>query len=181
MVTEESMKIPERTSASLDGLDELCQYVIKTLADGVPRTMVEVGGWTGAGTLVFRRYFDKVFVVDPWDAAEGEIAAEADVREAERIFDLRHEFNQRVHKVKGRSPDAALNFPNASLGMVYVDGLHAYPGVRADIEAWLPKIRPGGFLCGHDYETRFPGVIRAVDEKFKTLKRFPDTSWAVQV
>ena len=32
----------------------------------------------------------------------------------------------------------------------------------ADIEAWLPHVRPGGILCGHDYN--FAGVMKAVKE-----------------
>jgi len=36
--------------------------------------------------------------------------------------------------------------------------------VRDDIAAWLPKVRSGGLICGHDYGTGFPGVERAVQE-----------------
>lgn len=172
--------VPERTQKSLEGLEELCRYVGPLV--GAPHaSIIEIGGWTGAGTGVFARYFDRVWVVDPWDKAEGEIAGEADVLGAEHLFDLRHGGNPRVIKVKRRSPEAAKDFADASFSTVYLDGLHAYPWVKADIEAWLPKVMPGGFLCGHDYETRFPGVIQAVNERFGTLKRFPDTSWAVRV
>lgn len=171
--------VPERTQKSLDGLKELCQYLVPRLPRGA--AIVEVGGWTGAGTGVFAYYFPYVYVVDPWDPGEGEIAAEENVREAEKLWDARHLDRLGVTKMKMRSVDAATRFPDKSLPAVYLDGLHAYPGVKADIEAWQPKIMAGGFLCGHDYETRFPGVLRAVDEKFKTIRTFPDTSWAVQL
>ncbi|NIL95924.1 MAG: hypothetical protein GTO62_01975, partial [Planctomycetales bacterium] len=53
---------------------------------------------------------------------------------------------------------------------VYIDANHTYEGVLADLEASLPKVRPGGLICGHDY-TDTPawqaanfGVVQAVHE-----------------
>ena len=36
--------------------------------------------------------------------------------------------------------------------------------VKRDIENWLPKVRKGGILAGHDYVHTWPGVIQAVNE-----------------
>jgi len=47
---------------------------------------------------------------------------------------------------------------------VFIDAGHSYQSCRRDIESWLPRIRPGGILCGHDYCTEFPGVVQAADE-----------------
>lgn len=61
--------------------------------------------------------------------------------------------------------------------MVFVDGEHSYEGCKADIEAWLPLIKPGGIIAVHDYgkaaippnpngphPVAWPGVDQAVDE-----------------
>lgn len=49
--------------------------------------------------------------------------------------------------------------------LVFIDGDHSYPAVKADIEAWWPLIKEGGgILCGHDYGGGWEGVKRAVDE-----------------
>lgn len=45
--------------------------------------------------------------------------------------------------------------------LVFIDAAHDYENVKADIEAWRPKCN---VLSGHDYDEKFPGVIRAVDE-----------------
>ena len=45
-----------------------------------------------------------------------------------------------------------------------IDGDHAYERVLADIDVYLPLIRPGGVLAGHDYGDEYPGVAQAVDE-----------------
>jgi hypothetical protein len=62
---------------------------------------------------------------------------------------------------------AALSVPDASLDFVFIDADHSYEACRADVLAWLPKIKPTGFISGHDYENPdYPawGVKRAVEE-----------------
>jgi len=47
---------------------------------------------------------------------------------------------------------------------IYVDASHDKVSVAADLEAWAPKLRPGGLLMGHDYGCRrHTGVKLAVD------------------
>ena len=51
--------------------------------------------------------------------------------------------------------------------MVYIDADHSYEAVKADIDAWMPHVRDGGILAGHDYGGKmFPGVTRAVQQRF---------------
>jgi hypothetical protein len=66
-----------------------------------------------------------------------------------------------------RSLEAAASFPERHFDFVFIDADHSYEGCRNDIAAWKGKVRPGGWLCGHDYTTkagRDVGVVRAVDE-----------------
>lgn len=72
----------------------------------------------------------------------------------------------RVNLVDYRSVDAATQFQDASLDFVFIDGDHSYESVRADIAAWLPKIRYSGIIAGHDFSPDFPGVVHAVTEAF---------------
>lgn len=46
---------------------------------------------------------------------------------------------------------AQQHIANTSLDFVYVDARHDYCGVMEDIEAYWPKLRPGGIMAGHDY------------------------------
>lgn len=66
--------------------------------------------------------------------------------------------------------------------MVFIDGLHDYENVKADMIAWMPCVRDGGILCGHDFQ--HPPVRQAYRELFgsehETLH--PDTRmWEVEV
>ncbi len=68
------------------------------------------------------------------------------------------------------SVEAARDFKDGALDLVFLDGDHSYEGCKRDIGAWLPKVKRGGWLGGHDYNNvgdarfDFTGVARAVDE-----------------
>lgn len=57
---------------------------------------------------------------------------------------------------------AAATYADGSLDFVYLDGDHTYRGTRDAIRAFLPKMKPGGELAGHDYSADYPGVKAAV-------------------
>lgn len=68
--------------------------------------------------------------------------------------------------LKAQSDESAANFENGSLDFVFIDADHVYTNCKKDILAWLPKVKRGGILAGHDYCKEHPGVIQAVDEIF---------------
>lgn len=70
---------------------------------------------------------------------------------------------------------AAQEFDDASVRFVYLDGSHNYEDVLADIEAWLPKVKAGGILAGHDYNQ--PEVAKAVIEMFGHDFEVHQSSW----
>lgn len=63
----------------------------------------------------------------------------------------------------------AAMFPDGYFDFVYIDASHFYEPTLAEIRAWLPKVRKGGWLGGHDYGSHnqnHAGVTKAVDEVF---------------
>lgn len=64
-----------------------------------------------------------------------------------------------------QSFEAAIVFDKEYFDFVYLDNNHSYEHVIEEIEIWLPKIKKGGVLCGHDYALQgINGVSKAVDE-----------------
>lgn len=80
------------------------------------------------------------------------------------------QFGDRFDLVRAASVEAAELYPDEQFGFVYLDADHSEAGVEADLCAWLPKVKVGGVIGGHDYGHRdFPGVQRAVD---RCMRRF---------
>ena len=55
-------------------------------------------------------------------------------------------------------------FKNESVDLVFIDGNHVYEHIREDILLWLPKIKDGGMIFGHDCEGHY-GDFNASDRK----------------
>lgn len=79
-------------------------------------------------------------------------------------------FGERSKILRGLSTDMAKIIDNDSLGFVNVDCDHSYEGVKADVEAWWPKLKSGGVISFHDYEMQHYGVKQAVTEFAKVNK-----------
>jgi len=50
------------------------------------------------------------------------------------------------------SVEACRHFGLESIDYCYIDGDHSLEGIYTDIKAWLPKVRVGGIIAGHDYK-----------------------------
>ena len=69
-------------------------------------------------------------------------------------------------------------FGDDSLDWVHLDARHDYASVKADIEAWLPKVKAGGWLSGDDYnEEKWPEVVRAVGDLLPGARSWSDGQW----
>ena len=120
-----------------------------------------------------QRDFDKVYksVLEKFNSYECEDGTRPDVT---------------IHRKYSR--DAVTSFPDNYFDWVYIDADHTYKGIKADLGLWWPKVKPGGFLAGHDYHEKasWVQVKKAVDEflkdndlklEFISTARYPD--WAV--
>jgi hypothetical protein len=65
---------------------------------------------------------------------------------------------------------------------VHLDGRHDREGVKADITAWLPKVKPDGWLSGDDYdEIKWPRVVSAVRELLPEAQPWATNQWRVRL
>lgn len=66
----------------------------------------------------------------------------------------------------GLSVEVANRFSDESFDFIFIDADHEYESVLADLNAWFPKLKPGGVIAGHDWSNEFLGVEKAVREFF---------------
>jgi SAM-dependent methyltransferase len=71
-----------------------------------------------------------------------------------------------VTSIRLDSISASKNYVDNSIDIVFLDAAHDYDSVLADIKHWLPKVKDGGILAGHDFNYTWEGVMRAVRESF---------------
>ena len=85
-------------------------------------------------------------------------------------------YGDTISLIIAASVTAARMFADASVDWVHLDARHDYTNVMADIQAWLPKVKPGGWLSGDDYdESKWPEVVRAVGDLLPGA-----TAWSTQ-
>ena len=89
----------------------------------------------------------------------------------------------RVHVLETVSDKAKILFETGEFDFVWIDGDHSYEQVKRDITNYLPKVKKGGIIGGHDYNSNvFTGVKKAVDEfGFKDIQFGDDMTWWVYV
>ena len=144
--------------------------------------IVEVGSWKGKsiaylGVEIINSGKDiKVDAVDTWSTLASESYHATDVYvKTDTLFSLFVSniapVSAVVTPVRKTSLDAAPLYANASLDVVFIDACHEYDCVKADIAAWLPKVKKGGYLAGHDYPwSAGDAVKRAVDESISPIE-----------
>ena len=144
------------------------------LAESMPAgaVVVEVGSFRGRSTVAIAEGLRSVagarlIAVDTFAGDPGwtEIA---DVSEARRLFDRNTSEIDFLDVIQAESVRAAAQVADGSIDWVFIDALHDYRSVRADIRAWAPKVRPGGLISGHDYGRA--GVTDAVLAVFSDVQ-----------
>lgn len=123
----------------------------------------------------------KLLSIDPWQEVDpseyrdtANVAQELHEQHMAQALARLEQHGERSEVWRLTSAVAATRVADVSLDFVYIDARHDYDSVREDIGLWLPKVRPGGVIAGHDYvdgvfaQGEF-GVKRAVDEIFGEL------------
>lgn len=63
------------------------------------------------------------------------------------------------------SVTASTFFADRSIEWVHLDARHDAASLKADISAWSPKIKSGGWLSGDDYDpVKWPDVVQVVTD-----------------
>ena len=141
------------------------------LARQIPENglIVEVGSWKGKSAIYLRdtltdlgKSMANVLCVDTFvgDAATGHSDVYSAFCENTQGRDIEH--------IRGESISVAKQFSDAAVDAIFLDAAHDHASVMADIAAWKPKLKPGGFFAGHDIDS--PEVKQALAESGITYR-----------
>lgn len=165
------------------------------------QTMAEVGVWQGnmSRWLLTCMPYLTLHMIDPWMAGVpgtpwydkgdkfGKKPQEQHDIHYQLCCTLAKQYKPRARILRQPSVEAAKQFADGSLDLVFIDAAHEYEDVCLDIKAWHKKVRPGGYLSGHDYrpDGNYFGVVRGVNETTAELGLkidcWPGKVWACKI
>lgn len=165
------------------GLHRLCKDVYDILGEELQ--IIEIGSYCGASASIIADQFKNSIIncVDPWSPYTEDcsiidlVKQEKELIEAENLFDTVVSNHSNIRKNKTSSLEYVKNVEDNSIDFIYIDGNHQYSSVKEDILSWLPKIKKGGIISGHDYS--WDSVKKVTQEIFQKIpdKTYDDSSW----
>lgn len=122
--------------------------------------------------------------VDKWQKLPPSMADGAETYERYDMAACEREVEQiaidyapRVRILKGDSVKAAKFVDDASLDFVFIDAAHTTVATLLNIRAWVPKVRHGGMITGHDWW--WPSVRDALDLCLPGWTQGPESVWSI--
>lgn len=157
------------------------------------KIVIEIGTWKGRSTFALCATPGKVYSVDhfkgnsnPNDATAQEVAS----RGPDAIFsDFMNNVGSWIAREKlmlfRMKGSEAANMLTERIGkesadFIFIDADHEYAHVKEDIENYLPLLKPGGIISGHDFNNLYPGVVRAVYDLLPTYSMPIGSIWMHQ-
>lgn len=203
IIIKPKRKVKSNSKAKPKKLKKLQRWdaILSRLPDNIPLLGAEIGVLNGntAHRILEARPQLVHIMVDPWKVPlpTDSWSKQKDKNASKPQSEHNSAYKTTMQKVafageRGKimrmgSKEAAPQIAEGTLDFVFIDGDHSYDGTKTDIVLWLPKIKKGGWIGGHDYhhEKRpdFNGVDNAVDEMFEKNRIETDVNhtWFVRV
>ena len=153
---------------------------------------LELGVWVGTTTLFLMRNTNmRMTCVDAWEVQDdnpeydwqynkkpvfrnGKLIRLEEFKDEGQVWNHRanekkfrqeaEQWGDRIKIIKGRSMNVINQIADESMDFIFHDSDHSYPFVKNEIQAYLPKLKPGGYSIGDDYN--WTPVKRSVREAF---------------
>lgn len=138
--------------------------------------ILEIGSFQGGSTLAMGHAIAgtdiELYCLDPWsnyinqeDFTTFERSKISDDFRIINNFIKNTAFiGENLRMLRGKSNAFAGLLEGKDFDFIFIDGAHDYDSVRYDIMLAYSALKPGGFVCGHDYHSEGHGVMKAVNE-----------------
>ncbi len=146
----------------------------------VPGAFAELGVYQGDSALILH-LMDKSRAFHLFDTFSGFTKKDLQTESGEAATYTKHNFAdtslERVKKKlsdpqfvfhKGYFPETVKEVENEKFALVNMD-VDLYNPTKAGLEFFYPRLTPGGILIIHDYNTKWPGIMKAVDDFARTI------------
>ena len=140
-----------------------------TLVQSIPPGLVgaEIGVQHGAFSRVILDGAKpkRLYLVDCWQESHGITSSDL-----QHVKALRNTLNEVAFEmatgivtlIVAWSRVGAQWVEDNALDFIYIDGDHRLSGIRSDLAMWVPKVKPGGLVLGHDVQK--PAIMQALKE-----------------
>lgn len=147
----------------LYGLNDLC---VKFLEKDF--RILELGSNDGISTSLFSLFVKEVVSVD--------------MNMSERMKNTLDKYKNIVFYKMSFDDFISIDSDNL-YDLIYIDGNHDYDSINRDINNFKSKVKIGGYISGHDYNSDTKGVEKAVVNHFPNKKVFifSDSSWLIKI
>ena len=136
----------------------------------------ELGVLRGDNSVALLKHLpklEKLYCVDVWGNMESM---------AKYIENIKP-YKKRVKTLWMKTVEAHMFVEDRSLDFIFIDASHLYRNVIADIVCWVPKVKIGGVISGHDYtdykKKNDYDVMGAVDKIFPQANIIGSIWWII--
>ncbi len=142
---------PSAGPFSIDRINDADRAALRELARN-KKFIIEIGTFFGGSAETMLEASDaEMICIDTFAGTPGNETAGIAKQVMLSYAALRLErFADRVSIIVADSRQAARFIAPGIADLIFLDAAHDYKNVRADIAAWLPKLKAGGVFSGHD-------------------------------
>lgn len=160
---------------STSGIKDIEVQHLAWLAAHIPKggDIVEIGSHRGKSICIMGtacletgNTTARLFAIDLWTKGFGKTFAHYSSQETWNIFQRQVAQMGLSDMVRPRMMSSlkAASKRQRSIHLLFIDGGHKYPDVSLDYQIWSPFIPHGGRIAFHDYDKKYKGVMKVIDE-----------------